>query len=318
VTTRAIIPVRVHAGLATVARELVVEAAQNTERVHAPATRRAYAADWAAFEGWCRGFALEALPASEATLCTYFTHLSHSHKYATIQRAWSAIRVRHEDAGHPIPPSLRIKNTFKALAVKLGTRPEQKKALEFHEACAAVDKLPTTPRGIRDRAILLFGELFAGRRAEIAALEVRDLAFSQEGVKVTLRRSKTDQEGRGRVVAVHRRESHCPVQALEAWLSFANLDEGPVFRAVYGMTGIGAEALTPETIANVVKRAAASIGLDQRDYAGHSTRRGFVTTSAKQGESFEKIMMTTGHKNFSTVKRYVDEANPFAHAVKVK
>jgi integrase len=286
-------------------RELVAIAAENTKRPHSVNTKRAYASAWEAFEFWCLAHGLDRIPADEPTICTYLTHLGRTKSYATLQLAYAAIRVRHEDAGHPLGTIKKVTFTLRNLGVQKGTAPRQKRALEYAQLCEAADKLPPTRRGRRDRAILLFGELFAGRRSEIAAIVVEDLTFSAAGVEVQIRRSKTDQLGKGRVVAVQRRGIHCPVEALESWIGFAGVTSGPVF----GVTG--------QTIASVVKQAAASLGLDPREYAGHSIRRGFVTTATKSGADLDAIMRTTGHESVQMVRRYIDAADPFARSVKI-
>jgi integrase len=286
-------------------RELVAVAAENAQRPHSANTKRAYATAWQAFAIWCSGHGLSSLPADEPTICTYLTYLGRTKAYASICLAYAAIRVRHEDAGHALGTLKGVRFTLRNLGVQKGIAPRQKRALEYAQLCDAADKLPPTRIGRRDRAILLFGELFAGRRSEIAALVVDDLEFETAGVRVHLRRSKTDPLGVGRVVAIHRREDHCPVEALQSWLDFA----GITFGSVFGVTG--------QTIASVVKRAAVALGLDPNEYAGHSIRRGFVTTATKSGADLDKIMRTTGHTSVEMVRRYIDDADPFARAVKV-
>jgi integrase len=298
-------------------RELVADASENARRPHSVNTKRAYASAWAAFEFWGLAHGLSVLPADEPTLCIYLTHLGRTKAYASVCLAYAAIRVRHEDAGFLFGTLKKVQFTLRNLGVQKGIAPKQKRALEYGQLCEVVDKLPVTARARRDRAILLFGELFAGRRSEVAALLVEDLEFESAGVRVDLRRSKTDQLGEGRVVAIHRRALHCPVEAVRSWLDFAGITSGPIFRTVSSSGRVGGTAITGQTIANVIKRAAVALGLDPSEYAGHSIRRGFVTTATKHGADLDKIMKTTGHSSVKTVRRYIDDADPFARAVKV-
>jgi integrase len=298
-------------------RDLVADASENARRPQSANTKRAYDSAWAAFEFWGLAYGLSVFPADESTLCVYLTHLGRTKAYASVCLAYAAIRVRHEDAGLSLGTLKKVQFTLRNLGVQKGVAPKQKRALEYGQLCEVVDRLPPTARSRRDRAILLFGELFAGRRSEIAALRVEDLTFEPDGVLVDLRRSKTDQLGEGRVVAIHRRASHCPVEAVRSWLDFACLTSGPVFRTVSAVGRIGETAITGQTIANVIKRAAAMLGLDPSEYAGHSIRRGFVTTATRRGADLDKIMKTTGHGSVKTVRRYIDDADPFARAVKV-
>lgn len=321
--TSALTKIDRHGELATVTRDLVAKAADHAKRPQSKATARAYRADWAAFAGWCRALCIDSLPAGEPSLCVYLTHLAETHAYASVARAYAAIRVQHEDAGEALGVLPKVRNVMANIGREKGKAQKKKKALEYHQLCEAADKLPGDLRGKRNRAILLFGELFGGRRSEIAALNREDLEFNDQGVIVTLRRGKTDQAGKGRVVAIARRKTHCPVAAVEAWIAEAWIEEGALFRSVVGGRYAdagerGDEALTGETIARVVKAAAASLGLDPREYAGHSMRRGFVTTAAKQGASLDHIMSTTGHKSVEMVRGYIEDADPFARAVKLK
>lgn len=313
----AIVKIDVHGALIARERDLVERGSVNARRPLSKATERAYASDWAAFEGWCRGYGLSSLPADEPTLCVYLTHLADSHAYASVNRAYSAIRVKNADVGKPLGQLLLVRNVLANLLREKGATQVQKRALEYHQVCAASDRLPATVRGRRDRAILLFGELFSGRRSEIASLHVRDLAFEAKGVAVTLRKSKRDQVGRGVVTFVNRRKEYCPVEALETWLRELVPCEGPVFRAVYARGPVARE-MTGEVVSKVVKQAAESLGLDPREYGGHSIRRGFVTTAAKQGATAEEIMRVTHHKSYDMVKRYIDLADPSRFGIDIK
>jgi integrase len=172
---------------------------------------------------------------------------------------------------------------------------------------------PDNLRGIRDRALLLVGFAGAFRRSELVALDVADVALTPEGLLLTLRRSKTDQEGAGRQVAIPfgSRAETCPVRALRAWLDATAITEGPVFRWVHGRRSVSSMRLTGQSIALVVKKYAAAAGLNVADFSGHSLRAGFVTSAARAGEPERRIMRQTGHKSIEMVLRYVRQANAF-------
>jgi integrase len=156
---------------------------------------------------------------------------------------------------------------------------------------------------------------FAGgfRRSELVALDVEDLDFQRAGLAVTLRRSKTDQEGEGRKVGIAPGENAatCPVRALEAWLKHAEIESGAVFRAVTRHGRIGAARLSPQSVALVVKKYAAAVGKDPSEFGGHSLRAGLATQAAESGASERAIMNQTGHKSLRIVRKYIREGSLF-------
>lgn len=172
----------------------------------------------------------------------------------------------------------------------------------------------TTTTGVRDRALLLAGFALAARRSELVALRVSDLEETPEGFRVTVRRSKTDQEARGttRALPYGSDPETCPVRALSAWLAMAGITEGPVFRAVDRWGHVADRALTGQAVALIVKSAAAGAGLEPDKYSGHSLRAGFCTTAAARGASERAIARQTGHAPNSTVLRsYIRHATVF-------
>jgi integrase len=167
-------------------------------------------------------------------------------------------------------------------------------------------------RGMRDRALILIGFAGAFRRSELVALTYEDIDFVKEGVTLSVTRSKTDQLGRGRKVAVPYARSHaCPVKALSAWLDVARINTGPLFRNVGKARAIGKHALSAQTVATLVKEYAAKAGLSADQYAGHSLRAGLITSAAKAGVSSWKIRQQTGHKSEAMLQRYIRDAEMF-------
>ncbi|RYY16664.1 MAG: hypothetical protein EON55_03905 [Alphaproteobacteria bacterium] len=116
---------------------------------------------------------------------------------------------------------------------------------------------------------------FAGafRRAELVALEIADLAFEPDGMRVHIRQSKTDQEGRGQEIAIPRGTKLRPVKAVQNWMEAAGIKDGPLFRSIDRHGTVGA-ALSAQSVALIVKQHADRAGLDPRELAGHSLSAG--------------------------------------------
>lgn len=295
--------------------DLVAATRATLAAAKASSTRKAYQSAWRAFSAWCGEHELASLPAAPETLALYVTHLARNgRKVATIERVVVAISQAHEMARFDSPRRTAIvRETLKGLRKRLGVAPTQKAPLTVDALADAVERLPNDRLGLLRRALLLVGFAGAFRRSELVALDVAHLEFTHEGVKVLLARSKTDQEGRGRTVALLRgaSEQTCPVRALQRWMDAAGITTGAVFRAVDRWDRVASRRLCDATVARVVKRAAEAVGLDPRKFAGHSLRSGFATSAARAGKTELAIMRVTGHRNAEMVHRYVREANLF-------
>ena len=197
---------------------------------------------------------------------------------------------------------------------ELGTAQREAAPLLTPELRRAVAALPATLHGARDRALLLLGWAGGFRRSALVSLDVPDLAFSPaEGIAVTLRRDKTDQEGRGRVLVIHFGSSAevCPVRSVRsvrAWLDAAGVAEGAIFRAVDRHGRVGAARLSDRAVALVVQNVAASIGLDAATFAGHSLRAGFATSAVRAGKADRDVMRQMGSRSRTVFDRYVRAA----------
>jgi len=181
-----------------------------------------------------------------------------------------------------------------------------------HDIVIAMAADTTSLRALRNRAVLLLG--FAGAfSSELVALNVDDLEETAEGMLVTLRRSKTDQEGFGRRVAIPRGEIACPVAALRAWLDAAGITEGAIFRRIFNKRAqrVTDRRLAPRNVAAIVKQGAARLGFDPSTFGGHSLRAGFVTSAVKRGANLIKITDVTGHKSLEMLKTYSRDAEAF-------
>jgi integrase len=166
--------------------------------------------------------------------------------------------------------------------------------------------------GIRDRALLLIGFAGAFRRSELVALQMADIQDVPEGLLITLKRSKTDQEGAGRKVAIPYGSTFetCPVRGLKAWLLMANITSGPLFRSIDRHGNIG-KSLSDQSVALLVKKYVDAVGLDADLFSGHSVRAGLATSAAIAGVSERSIMQQTGHKSSAMVRRYIRDSNLF-------
>jgi site-specific recombinase XerC len=266
-----------------------VGAARNYARqALSAATRAAYASDWRAFEGWCANRGVDALPASPASVAGFLAAMAECGlRPATIARRCAAVRYFHRLSGvDPLPTDAAIvKTTMKGLRRSLGAAQAKKAPATNVVAKRLVDSLPDDSlKGRRDRAMVMLGFAGAFRKSEVVALNVEDLEFCDEGVRVTIRRSKTDQEAKGQTIAVLRGASpFCPVRLLREWLDAAGIIEGALFRHVpKGGKRIGGR-LGGRAYYEVIKRGIAGIGLDASKFGGHSMRSAWISTAARNG-----------------------------------
>lgn len=271
-------------------------------------TLRAYAAD-------LRHFLASGgnIPATPKCVATYLAECAQSHRCTTLSRRVVAIGRAHRLAGYPSPTDdPLVQATMQGIRRVVGNTVSQVAPLQKPELLQMVKGLKGL-RGVRDRALLLLGFASALRRGELVSLDVEDVRFVEEGVLLHLQRSKTDQAGEGRVIAIPRiRGRHDPVRALSEWLKMADITSGPIFRRMSRADRILASRLTGQAVALVVKRRAFEVGLDPSRLAGHSLRAGFVTNAARNGASTSSIRRQTGHKSDGMVQRYIRDTQAFA------
>ena len=286
--------------------DLADEAAGYARGARAPATRKALAADWRIFTAWCRVNDAEASPATIDTVVAFLVEQARTKALATVMRYRASISTAHKLAGHPSPTrDPRVREVLAGLRNARGTRTVQKEAATF----GLLDQFATEHAvDLRDRAVFLVGLWGALRRESIVALDLADLQWADAGVIALLRRSKTDQAGRGHEVALPRQDDHpeaCPVRALRRWIDFAKIGEGAVFRTITKGGRVTPDRMPPGRVAKIVKRAALLAGLDPASFGGHSLRAGYVTEARKSGIDWTVIMEQTGHRKLATVKRYL-------------
>lgn len=274
----------------------------------APATERALRGDLTHFQDWGGS-----LPATPATVCAYIGDHAGHHAVATIQRRVASISKAHEMAGLPNPCRAEVvKATLRGLRRKHGTAQRQAKPLMRDDLLLVLDSLGETLRDQRDRALLLLG--FAGgfRRSELVMLERADIETVRQGLIVTIKRSKTDQEAAGRRIGIpHGRTRHCPVAAVEAWLSASAIDIGPLFRPITRHGHVANNPLTGDAVSVLLRERLAAAGIDPEGYSGHSLRAGFATSAAQAGVSALKIRAMTGHASDAMLARYIREGELF-------
>ncbi len=284
----------------------------------AASTRDKYERAWDAFQLWCDAEALTALPAHPGTVAVYLARRAEGGlSPAALGLALAAIGWVHRQAGHVAPHRAEgggVVADVLSGARRSHARPPRRKAAADGAVLAQVLAALTGEdlRAVRDRAVLVFGMACCLRRSELVALDVADLERVPEGLRVTVRRSKTDQEGRGAVVAVPEGRQLRPVAALEAWLRAAGVTEGPVFRRLTrDGTRATAEPMSDRAVARVVQTRVAAAGLDAATFGGHSLRAGFVTAAAAAGASAFRMREVSRHKSIQVLADYVRTARAF-------
>ena len=293
---------------------LLEQAREFARHSKAENTLRGYRSDWCDFCSWCEAQGLCCLPALPETVAAYIADCAGRLKVGSIQRRLNAIAEAHKATGQDSPTSSGIvRNTLKGIRRTLGTASVQKIPTLIQDIRAMVDARDDSLIGVRDRALILLGFAGAFRRSELINLEVLDLLFNRDGLIVTLRRSKTDQEGQGRKIGIPygANPETCPVRTIQAWLEQAAITSGPVFRSLTRHGKVQAAALFPADVARVVKKLAERAGLDPASYAGHSLRAGHATSAAMAGASERSIMNQTGHRSAQMVRRYIRDGSLF-------
>jgi site-specific recombinase XerD len=279
----------------------------------ADSTRRAYAGVWRLFLEWCRGNGFAPLPATAETVALYVAAQGDNLKPQTIKKHLAGISQVHQVAGHPSPTQTEpVRLVLQGLRRVKGVAASPRKALRVEWLRSMVAALPSSLVGVRDRAILLLGFAAGMRRSEIVGLDICDVVFEPEGAVVTIKRSKRDQEGKGRQVGVPRgqHEGTCPVRALQEWVRMSELTAGSLFVRL-DPGGQAGERLDGRAIAHVVQRAARRAGLDSGMFSGHSLRRGFCTETARMGAAEREIARTTGHSSMAVLRGYVEAGTIF-------
>jgi site-specific recombinase XerD len=276
-------------------------------------TRRAYRTDLAVFQGWCAAHGVAALPAAPEIVAAFLSdEADRGIRASTIGRRVAAIRYAHR-LSNPLVPTddERLRAVVRGIRRTIGTAKAPKTPATNDRLLAMVAPRGDAMAALRDRALLLLGFAGAFRRSELVALAVADVEETPEGLRITIRHGKTDQEGAGATIAIVRGTVACPVEALKAWLAAADIVEGPIFRQVNKGDKVLPHRLTAQSVALIIKAHARRAGLDPRSFAGHSLRSGFLTSAAKRGASIFKMMDVSRHRSVESLRGYVRDAELF-------
>lgn len=271
-------------------------------------TKRAYSADLAHFEGWGG-----AIPATAEMLAAYLAEGAEEYAVATLQRRLASLSKAHAALGSDNPcRSELVKATIRGIRRMRGTAQREAKPILREDLFVMLERMGDRPKDIRDKALLLLGFAGAFRRSELVGLDVADFEHVRQGVVVTLRRSKTDQEGRGRKIGIPvGRTRWCPVRHLAEWLDLAGITYGPIFRGMNRHGHVFDQRLSGEAVSIIVKRRAGAAGFDPNLYSGHSLRAGLATSAAMAGASTWKIRRQTGHASDAMLSRYIRDGDMF-------
>ena len=239
---------------------------------------------------------------------------------STLRRRLVSIGVIHRLKGHYLDTKhpIIIENLM-GIKRKKGSYQKGKKPILINHLKLTIDAIDkdtsdkTGIRKLRDKTIILLG--FAGgfRRIELISIDFEDLEFVSEGVKIFIRKSKTDQFGEGMIKGLPHftNQKYCPVWHLKKWLEISEIKSGPIFRRFSKGLNLGKNRLTDQSVALFLKKHLSNAGIENQNYSGHSLRSGFATATAESGADERSIMAMTGHKTTQMVRRYIKEANLF-------
>ncbi len=291
----------------------------NLQSSKANNTVRAYKSDFNDFGLFCVKNGFKSLPTEPNIVSLYLTYLSTKDtKISTLKRRLVSIGVIHKLKGHYLDtkhPSI-IENIM-GIKRRKGSIQKGKKPIlinNLKEIINVIDELKREEiKKIRDRSIILIGFSGGFRRNEIVSLDFDDLDFVTEGIKINLKRSKTDQYGEGTVKGLPYFENsrYCPVLSIQKWIEISKISSGPLFRRFTKGSNLSENRLTDQTVALLIKEYLQLAGIDSKNYSGHSLRSGFATAAAESGAEERSIMAMTGHKSTEMVRRYIKEANLF-------
>jgi len=300
-------------------KALQEETILNLQSSKAVNTVRAYKSDFSDFGLFCAKNRFKSLPSEPKIVSLYLTHLStRDVKMSTLKRRLVSIGVIHKLKGYYLDtkhPSI-IENIM-GIKRRKGSSQKGKKPMLIRALKMIINVIDQQKKEeikkLRDRTIILIGFSGGFRRNEIVSLDYEDLDFVVEGLKISLRRSKTDQFGEGFTKALPYFDSsqYCPVVSLKKWIEISKITTGPLFRRFSKGSKLSNSRLTDQTVALLIKEYLNLAGIDSKNYSGHSLRSGFATSAAESGAEERNIMAMTGHKSTEMVRRYIKEANLF-------
>ncbi len=299
-------------------KALQEETLLNLQNSKAKNTIKAYKSDFNDFGLFCSQNGFKSLPSEPKIVSLYLTHLSSKNiKMSTLRRRLVSIGIIHRLKGYYLDtkhPSI-IENVM-GIKRRKGSIQTAKKPLlinNLKRLINVIDKVNNEEVKSRDRSIILIGFSGGFRRNEIVSLDYNDLDFVNEGLKIKIRRSKTDQFGEGLVKGLPYFDNpeYCPVVSIQRWIKISKINSGPIFRRFLKGSKLSENRLTDQTVALIIKKYLKQAGIDSTDYSGHSLRSGFATSAADSGVEERNIMTMTGHKTTEMIRRYIREANLF-------
>ncbi len=300
-------------------KALQQETLLNLQNSKANNTVRAYKSDFDNFRLFCAQNGFKSLPSDPKVVSLYLTYLSTKEvKMSTLKRRLVSIGVIHKLKGHYLDtkhPSI-IENMM-GIKRRKGSIQKGKKPLLINNLKILINVIDKENneeiKKLRDRSIILIGFSGGFRRNEIVSLDYDDLEFVQEGLKISLKRSKTDQFGEGLVKGLPYFENskYCPVISFKKWIEISKISSGAIFRRFIKGSKLSHNRLTDQSVALLIKHYLKLAGIESKNYSGHSLRSGFATSAAESGAEERSIMAMTGHKSSEMVRRYIKEANLF-------
>ena len=290
----------------------------NLKNSKANNTLRAYKSDFKDFGIFCSKHGLNSLPTEPKIVSLYLTHLSKNSKISTLRRRLVSISMVHKLKGHYLDTKhpIIVENFMGIRRIK-GSIQKGKKPILINHLKSIInvinEKKIDEIKKYRDKSLILIGFGGGFRRSEIISIDYEDLEFVTEGLKITIKKSKTDQFGEGMTKGLpyFTNETYCPVFNLKKWLEISKIKSGPIFRGFSKGLLLKNKRLSDQSVVLLIKEYLNLAGIDNRNFAGHSLRSGFATVAAESGADERSIMAMTGHKNTQMVRRYIRDANLF-------
>ena len=304
--------------LTTDIKILQEETLNNLKSSKAYNTLRAYKSDFKDFGTFCIRHGFNSMPSEPKIVSLYLTHLSKSSKISTLRRRLVSISMVHKIKGHYLDTKhpIIIENLMGIKRVK-GSMQKGKKPILINHLKVIINQINEQKNHeiikARDRSIILIGFGGGFRRSELVSVDHEDLEFVPEGLKIIIKKSKTDQLGEGMIKGLpyFENEKYCPVTNLKKWLELSNIKNGPIFRRFIKGPIITNDRLNDQSVVSIIKNYLKLAGIDNSNFSGHSLRAGFATVAAESGADERSIMAMTGHKTSQMVRRYIREANIF-------
>ena len=304
--------------LTTDIKALHEETLNNLKTSKANNTLRAYRSDFKDFAAFCAKHGFNSMPTDPKIVSLYLTHLSKTSKISTLRRRLVSIGVVHKLKGHYLDTKhpVIIENLMGIKRLK-GSKQTGKKPILISHLKQIINVINEQDIEeivkLRNKTLILIGFGGGFRRTELISIDHEDLEFVNEGVKITLKRSKTDQFGEGMIKGLpyFSNETYCPVKSLKNWLKISKIKTGPIFKRFVKGSVLTSNRLTDQSVVLIIKDCLKLAGIENNNFSGHSLRSGFATVAAESGADERSIMAMTGHKTTQMVRRYIREANIF-------